>query len=40
MKTKHKLKLLKIILKSASSEEWYTEDVVYCYKKLHKAINK
>jgi len=40
MKTKHKLKLLKIILKHAASDEWYTEDVTYCYKQLYKTIKK
>jgi len=39
MKIKYKLKLLKIILESAANEEWYTKDVVYCYKKLYKTIN-
>ena len=40
MKTKNKLKLLEIIFDKAVDDEWYTEDVIYCYKKLYKTLKK
>jgi len=40
MKTKNKLKLLNIILAKAADDNWYTKDVVYCYKKLYKTLKK
>jgi len=40
MKTKNKLKLLEIILDKAASDEWYIEDVIYCYDKLYKTLKK
>jgi hypothetical protein len=40
MKTKHKLKLLEIILDKAADDNWYTEDVIYCYLHLYKTLKK
>lgn len=40
MKTKNKLKLLEIILDKAASDEWYTEDVIYCYEQFYKILKK
>lgn len=43
MKTKHKLKLMSMVINMASlenNEDWYTKDIIYSYKKLYKAIIK
>ena len=38
MEMKHKLKLLEIVLDKASGDNWYTEDVVYCWNELYKTL--
>jgi hypothetical protein len=40
MKTEEKLRLLEIILDKAATDSWYTEDVIYCYNELYKALTK